>query len=186
MNLDEAYAAYVNEILVFERTWWIEDNEVLLRCTAAPDLQDRLVELAEQMQLVSTRHVYHEGRAWTSARQQVQARVVDALIPPIRHDASAPPFAFFILGMPASGKSTMLRRIAAAFAGAQTGAVYPVMTADADDIRKAFVEYRRGAGSRVVQDEVVDVSYPGPHAPPAALYGSGFSGRHRRSVIIWS
>ena len=65
---------------------------------------------------------------------------------------------YFVLGLPGSGKTAVLRRLAALHAGG--GLSRPAPTAsDADEVRVKLPEYAGGIGSGVVQIETVIVTY---------------------------
>lgn len=157
---DDAYRERVARLRRYELEWWLTDSRVRDAVADAPTLADELVELA-RARTVQTIDV-HKRPDWSPRRSDLHRAVLAGLAAPT---ASATPVAAVMtLGLPGSGKSSMLRRIASAWGGRPVDAAL-----DADEVRIALPEYAKGVGSGVVQDETSELTY-GP------LYGSILDG----------
>lgn len=153
------YAERAREVEAYARTWWSSDDEPqrsFLR--AHPKVYPRLIARMSRDLPIETRHVYadDEGLIWADHRVDLHDRLLDDMA---REDGasggSADGAVYFLLGLPGSGKSTSLRRIAEAHSRA--GSNLPC--SDADAVRCRFPEYAGGIGSGVVQTETVLVTY---------------------------
>jgi hypothetical protein len=93
---------------------------------------------------------------WRPARLKLQGEVIDDLL---RHipAPTATPVAVFLLGLPASGKTSVLKRIGRGYLADHDGG--QAVTRDADEVRVRMPEYEDGYGSQVLQQEVADVTY---------------------------
>lgn len=153
-----------------------------------------LVSARSASGIVTTTDVYGDGRGaggYLALRRPVHAAILADCVPEVSTepftrvpDSASPgsrrPMAFFTIGAPGAGKTSILRSVVEAFRNAgeasrfsETGAlgadardrvtqlpvVAPYGVIDADRVRQALPEYAYGLGSLVVQQECFDVTY---------------------------
>lgn len=147
-DLEQATAEY-------ERSWWRDDAGVGQRCAEVADLDDRLGRIAAD-DAVTTDHVYLVGHQYHDSRSPLHDAAVTDCVPAI--DQVEDPAAFFVVGCPGVGKTTVLRPIALRVRSL-LGRDSPPATIDADRVRQALPEYAGGLGSMVVQEEAFKVTY---------------------------
>lgn len=151
--LDDAYRERLRRLAAYEVEWWLSDPWVADAVAGDPGLANEIVRIAA-VRTVQTIDV-HKRPTWSLRRALLHAMLLADLQTKV---TPGPPIAAVLtLGLPASGKSSMLRRIARAWAGSPEAAVL-----DADALRVRLPEYGDGRGSGVVQDETADVTY-GPY-----------------------
>jgi predicted kinase len=166
VDVESAFAARMEEIHVFERTWWLRPtgNHVGFLDRHPGKRVSLLARLAEDLP-VHTEHVYLDApEEWHEERLAVQRSILSDLVPAdpdsdsVDREAQSEGAVYFLIGLPGSGKTTALRPVVAAHAGVD---LESLMTSDADEVRTRFPEYEGGLGSGVVQTETVDVTYGG-------------------------
>ncbi|HWT94273.1 MAG TPA: zeta toxin family protein [Solirubrobacteraceae bacterium] len=149
----------------YEREWWLTDRHVEERIRASPGLLEDLEKRVRAGDFVQTKDVYWaRPDGWTPERIGTQAVALEGAVPPPTTPPTNRPIAAFLLGLPGSGKSSVLKRIVENVLSSRGDGAY--QTRDADDIRVRLPEYSGGLGSHVVQEEVVDVTY---ESAPALL-----------------
>lgn len=164
-ELEVAFNELERRASVYARTWWTRSDGVHRRFLDAhpevgPALNQRLMDNLE----TETWQVYAapDGQAWSPERVPEQLRILDLLdagdTAEDAGDDGQEGNIYFVLGLPGSGKSRVLRRVAAAHA-ART----KLPASDADDVRAEFAEYGGGLGSGVVQVETAVVTYGEKH-----------------------
>ncbi|CAM3734221.1 zeta toxin family protein [Nocardioides zeicaulis] len=179
-ELDAEFEALERAVDTYARTWWVgPDSPVSEFLQNHPDVRPRLNDRLVRGLPVSTADVYASRtlRDWDADRVPVHLEILDGLDAddaaalehattdsdtgatlPHEDEGSAAGDVYFVLGLPGSGKTRVLRRVASAHAAAQH-----LPASDADDVRVRFPEYHDGQGSGVVQVETVVVTYGQHH-----------------------
>lgn len=149
----ESYSARVHD---YEQTWWFDDPAATTHLAADPVLEMRILRQAERNELVQTSDVYKDARSWATVRIARHREMIGDLLGPAA-PAEARPTALIITGLPGGGKSTIGRRVGAAWLAAH-GRLPANASFDPDAVRVRLPEFRDGLGSTVVQVEAVDVA----------------------------
>lgn len=147
------YDVLLQEAATYEEEWWLTDERVAEAARNVPGLARHLVSLSAD-RLISTKDVHHYPNDWNVPRQRLHGAIIDRLIATHSASSSSEPVAVLLLGIPGSGKSSILRRIVD-----EWGHPTRALVLDADDVRVSFPEYANGRGGNVVQDETADVTY---------------------------
>lgn len=134
--------------------WWRSDESALEACAVEPERGTRALALSDAHRVVETA-VFHETNGdWTERRRPVHTDIVDALNGLLLVDGKPEkPVLAVTMGLPGSGKSTVLRPMVAQAIGASASVI------DADEVRVRLPEYAAGLGSHVVQLETVYLTY---------------------------
>ncbi len=142
---------------IYEVTWWTRSPLVRAAIRARPSLLDDLEHAARSKHLVSTRDAFWTSVVgWSNERIRIQNDILRAAFATVGPPSVAPA-AVFLLGVPGSGKSSVLRPMAIEALAAIDSSV--PLVRDADEIRVQLPEYSGGRGSGVVQEETADVAY---------------------------
>ncbi|PKH37233.1 hypothetical protein CXG46_17285 [Nocardioides alpinus] len=186
--------------VLYRPTWWRTDIDAMALLTSgtAPGRLG-LVSARAASGIVTTTDVYGDGRGaggYLALRRPVHAAILADCVPGVSTDPftrvpdrtspeSRRPMAFFTIGAPGAGKTSILRSMVEAFRvdvfrnagdaspfpetgdlGADAGdratslpVLAPYSVIDADRVRQALPEYAYGLGSLVVQQECFDVTY---------------------------
>ncbi len=160
-DLERAFSEYRERVEVYESTWWAEPKEPqLTRLASTPGLRDILDMRARRGVAIMTDEVYVDEGGWAPERQGLHATLLQELVgTPPPPGVDVPAMCFITVGLPGSGKSSVLHDIIEAFVIARVGAATAVMTSDADEIRMRLPEYECGLGSGIVQPEVITLCY---------------------------
>lgn len=165
-DVDAAFRKYEVEIRAHGLDWWTRDSRVEEVLARHPELVDPLAERAMKGESIETKDIHYidPSSGWRPTRQTMHDELVASLFG--RHFATViNPAAIFLLGLPGSGKSTVLKRIAKGYLN-ELGNEHAVAR-DADEVRIRLPEYSGGRGSQIVQSEVVDITYgQATHALP--------------------
>jgi Zeta toxin len=180
--LDAQFAAYVEQVDKYAERWWSLNREPQHgRLARSEGLGARL---QSETGAVTTRSVYRGDSGWDGPRSDWQRGVLSDFRTPMDQDATAHPLCFLTLGLPGSGKSSVLRRVVASYARHHDCALRSLVC-DPDVLRERFPEYERGLGSQIVQDELSRLCYDdpadqlgsvGPSLLKGALVSSGAAG----------
>jgi predicted kinase len=157
-ELDAAFRRYEVEVRAHGISWWTKDSRVETVLADNPQLLDPLADRAMRGVPIETKDVHYEehSQSWRAARGELHDSLLGELFGG-PSPAVAAPMAVFLLGLPGSGKSTVLRPIAEGLLAQRGGG--RTLTRDADEIRVRLPEYVGGRGSEILQDEVVDMTY---------------------------
>lgn len=156
LTLDEEFDRYTERVDAYGLTWWTRDAGVSAAVALNPRLLPALATKARSGAIINTSDVYQQGSTWTPPRPDVHDRLLKALFPPT-DETTSDPLAIYLMGLPGSGKSSVLKPLAlSCIAEHERGAV---VVRDADDVRVRLPEYADGLGSHVVQLEVSDITY---------------------------
>lgn len=176
-DLDASFRALEKDVVLYSRTWWIgPESPARVFLEEHPEVRRSLNSRLVRGQSTLTAHVYASDTLvnWHEQRVALHHEMLDALdtddSAAVAHSATAADTSagtaapadaatrsgdvYFVLGLPGSGKTKVLRRIAAAHASSLN-----LASSDADDVRIRFPEYADGHGSGVVQMETVVVTY---------------------------
>lgn len=180
--LEDRFEAYVEEATEYAERWWslaLEPQQArLMRC---PGLHGRLLT---ETGAIATRGVYRDELGWDELRADWHRQTLSDFRPVGAQAGDGPPLCFLTLGLPGSGKSSVLRRVASAYARYHEGATTSLVC-DPDLLRMRFPEYADGLGSQIVQDELSRLCYDepadllgpaGPSLLKGALHTSSASG----------
>ncbi|MBS2937078.1 zeta toxin family protein [Nocardioides sp. J2M5] len=174
-------------VVAYQPHWWRTDVDALAVINDRvrhPGLRDRVVATSDLGQIVTTAAVYRPAspgapadRPFLDERLAVHEQIIDDCVPTFPSTpASAPartPAAYFTIGCPGSGKTSVLRRIVDLhrFQEAQkapetqeAASVGPTQPApcsiiDADRVRQKLPEYADGLGAFVVEEECFALTY---------------------------
>lgn len=124
---------------------------------ANPGLELKILRQAERNEPVHTSDVYKDSGSWASSRTARHLQITGELLGPST-PAEARPVALIFMGLPGAGKTTIGRRVGAAWL-ASHGRPPAEATFDPDAVRVRLPEYQDGLGSSVVQAEAVDVAF---------------------------
>lgn len=185
--------------VLYRPAWWRTDTDAMALLTSGT-VPGRLglVSARAASGIVTTTDVYADGRGaggYLALRRPVHDAILADCVPGVSTDpftrvpdrtspGSRRPRAFFTIGAPGAGKTSILRSLVEAFRveavrnavepspfpetgalGADGGrvsqlpALAPYSVIDADRVRQALPEYAYGLGSLVVQQECFDVTY---------------------------
>lgn len=159
-ELDAQFADYEARVIEYGIRWWISNPAVESAIRRRPELLPKLEALAACSVPIETADVYLEAGTWNREREQMQESLLRKIFEG-KVTRVASPSAIFLLGLPGSGKSTVLRAIALRYLERLNDR--SAVVRDADDIRERLPEYESGLGSLVVEDEVVHVTYVMSH-----------------------
>jgi adenylate kinase family enzyme len=168
-ELEAAVAAYQSD-------WWRTNQDaldVIDDRSAHPGLRARVSAISAVGQMVTTADIYrpsHAGapddRPYLPQRKEVhQSIVADCVARPPAHRhggaSSTKPSAFFTIGCPGAGKTSVLRTIVNRYRAHRAGPADrgPASIIDADRVRQLLPEYAYGRGSRVVDEECYYLTY---------------------------
>jgi hypothetical protein len=166
---DELEAA----VVAYRSSWWRDNDEALAVINdrrAHPRLRARLVAISALGQLVSTADVYRSeqrdaagDRPYLDQRLTLHRRIAARCVPAaaVANTDGAHPAAYFTIGCPGAGKTTVLREIVERRRVdlADDAEPDPCSIIDADQVRQLLPEYADGLGSLVVQQECFDLTY---------------------------
>lgn len=184
-------------VVAYQSHWWRTDDEALKVINDRvrhPGLRDRVVAASDLGQIVPTAAVYRPvspgalpDRPFLDERLVIHQRIIEQCVPTAAPGGARPPVAYFTIGCPGSGKTSLLRSIverhrareaAAAASAVGTAGVAlpePCSIIDADRVRQLLPEYADGLGAFVVEEECY-----------ALTYGEVFNNAlHRRADIIY-
>lgn len=163
-DLLATFGDYEGRVRLYSRTWFTNNIDARELLEKVPVARARAIRLAASNLMVGTEVVYRHGETrWLPQRTSVQAKVLNDFLTVSGAEtteegvASAMPIAVLLMGLPGSGKSTMLAPVAREL----IRRVVPShdMVINADDIRSLVPEYRDGIGSEVVQVETSYLTY---------------------------
>lgn len=169
-NREELEAA----VVAYQANWWRENQDALTvidNRTDHPGLRAQIRAIASLGQMVTTSDVYRpnhpgapESRPYLPQRVASHERVAASCVPAaselVRTDREHPS-AYFTIGAPGSGKTSVLRSVVDRQRTQAAGgpAPDPYSIIDADRVRQLLPEYADGLGAAVVQQECFDVTY---------------------------
>ncbi len=168
-------------VVAYQPHWWRTDAdalEVINDRTRHPGLRDRVVATSDLGQIVTTAAVYRPAspgapadRPFLDERLAVHDQIIDDCVPTFSASPATarPPAAYFTIGCPGSGKTSVLRRSVeahrsreaqgAAAASAGSARPAPCSIIDADRVRQKLPEYAGGLGAFVVEEECFALTY---------------------------
>ena len=153
-DLERRFEMYAQRVAEYGVVWWMDNDEARARL-ATPDVRRRVEALLDRGETVQTKAVFTmPNGAYVARRLAQHRRIRDETFRPGAGAVPVTPAVVYLLGVPGSGKSSILGPIAREILGADS-----VVSRDADDVRERMPEYATGLGSEIVQDEVVDVVY---------------------------
>lgn len=166
-SLEVLQAAVVD----YQSTWWLHDEDALAVITDAathPGLRGQILATSALGQIVTTAAVYrptHPGapddRPYLAARVLIHERIVADCVPSRADIGSEHPAAYFTIGCPGAGKTSVLRDIVdqhrRSVAPGQRATPFSVI--DADRVRQSLPEYADGLGAVVVEEECYHLTY---------------------------
>ena len=155
-ELDAAFEAYTERVKAYGRRWWMRDHEAQKVLADAPALLDDLGDRAAAGEIIPTADVYRQADGWRDVRKPEHERVLSELFPAVVEMVTRP-MIVYLMGLPGSGKSTVLRPLAERFLARRERG--PVIVRDADAVRVRLPEFEHGLGSHVVQIETSDITY---------------------------
>lgn len=140
-ELERRFSAYTAEVEDHGRRWWANDPGVQSMIAADPAMLDRLLIQARSGDPVQTSDVYADANDnWASSRTALQDErlrsIYGIFVPAVDR-----PFVVYLLGLPGSGKTSVLRPLAREFLQHEVGGGDYVR--DADDTESAYVTYVR-------------------------------------------
>jgi predicted ABC-type ATPase len=156
--LARRFEAYEAEVRDYGRTWF--EADAAARAVISRDAEVRAVvsRLLASATTVGTDTIYECDNRWLPERLDIHHKVVAQLFGDQIVESSGDgnvgllmPQAVILMGMPGSGKTSMLRPIAYELLRRTVG--HPHLVVDADVVRTCLPEYRTGLGSEVVQPE---------------------------------
>jgi hypothetical protein len=201
-GLEADFKREEDKVVYYGKHWWEHDPGVQDRRAEVSGLSERLAKCRDEKDcVVSTQDVYKDTQGesgwpedWCNKRRSEQMRILGMLPQKdeLRGQVPNPGLAYITLGLPGSGKTRALRKIAwnhyeealeACDRGRRVRGVPPgAAVLDADEIRVLIKEYKDGVGSTVVQPETATLTH-GPAKdsllkPPKyiSLSGGGYSG----------
>lgn len=167
---DELEAAVVS----YQANWWRDDDDALAVINdrrAHPRLRSQILTTSSLGQMVTTSDVYRpnnpgaiDEHSYLPQRRALHERIVADCVP---SDSDAPatdakhPAAYFTIGCPGAGKTSVLRSIADQHRSRQAGGAEPdpYSVIDADRVRQLLPEYADGRGAFVVEEECYALTY---------------------------
>ncbi|MGH9156311.1 MAG: zeta toxin family protein [Acidimicrobiales bacterium] len=167
VELDAQFEDLAAKVVDYGLTWWTANDGVEKQIRLDRSLLDRLETVARSGQIIETADVYldHDDK-WAPQREPLHVDALTAVLD-VPGPETSQPTAVFLLGIPGSGKSSVLARIALRFLS-NIDATTPRVR-DADSFRVRLPEYVGGLGSEVVQTETSDLTYSqtGPYITPS-------------------
>lgn len=163
----EALAAAVAD---YQTNWWRSDPDaldVIEDGATHPGLRGQILATHALKEIVTTAAVYrptHPGasddRPYALARELIHERIAADCVPSAG-SGSEHPTAFFTIGCPGAGKTSILRDIVDQYrrSTATDGRPVPISIIDADYVRQSLPEYADGLGAFVVAQECFDLTY---------------------------
>ena len=153
-----------------QANWWRDDPDALAvinDSTTHPGLRGQILATAELGQIVTTAAIYrptHPGapddRPYAEVREPVHDRIATACVPSKRNGTERP-VAYFTMGCPGAGKTSLLRGIVEEQRrrASPDTTPEPMSVIDADQVRQSLPEYADGLGAVVVQEECFYLTY---------------------------
>lgn len=161
MNPSDDFDMYEAAVRVYASSWFLSDEPALDTLRRNSRARSAALALAAAGLLVGTDIVYQvQPSRWTPERSVLQSDIVDRLLRESSDSGSARaqlPVAVILMGLPGSGKSSILRPLARELC-ARVGSVSERVI-DADAARELLPEYEGGIGSEVVQVETAFIAY---------------------------
>ena len=163
----EALAAAVAD---YQTNWWRSDPNALAIIedgATHPGLRGQILATHALNEIVTTAAVYrptHPGasddRPYAPARELLHERIAADCVASAG-SGSERPAAFFTIGCPGAGKTSILRDIVDQYrrSAAIDGQPGPISIIDADYVRQSLPEYADGLGAFVVAQECYDITY---------------------------
>jgi chloramphenicol 3-O-phosphotransferase len=150
------FEAYEAKVVRYGYEWFRSDDAAIDILNRLPEVRVRVDRLALGSQTVGTEVLYRSGGRWRSERLRVHdAAVREALrMGGLDTNGSGPDrlrHAVVLLGLPGSGKSSMLRPVAELVI--KRLAHHAGVILDTDNVRCLLPEYADGLGSEVVHPE---------------------------------
>ena len=159
-------------VVEYQRNWWRTDDaalEVIDNRTSHPALRPHVNATSALGQVVTTADIYRPyspgapgNRPYLDERADVHERIIENCVPSILDPTpTAPPAAFFTIGCPGAGKTSVLRNTVERFRqrGHDTSTPHRASIVDADRVRQSLPEYSGGLGAFVVEPECYDITY---------------------------
>lgn len=158
----------------YQSNWWRGNDDALAVIndrTAHPRLRAQLVATSALGQVVSTTDVYRpsssgatEDRPYLEERIRLHHQIAADCVPGdpnLPTAETAYPSAYFTIGCPGAGKTSVLRDIVNQHRNRQAAGADPdpCSIIDADRVRQLLPEYADGRGALVVQQECFDLTY---------------------------
>jgi predicted ABC-type ATPase len=162
----KSFEEYEQDVRRYGSTWFHDDEPALEVLERAPEIRRQVFRLAAGRETIGTEALYEVGKRWVHPRSDLHAELVARALagdPSALDEAAsrAPgtvrlPHAVLLLGLPGSGKSSVLRPIAREL----LSRVSPTsgIIVDADEVRSLIPEYAKGLGSVVVQPETTYIA----------------------------
>ncbi|MGI8807945.1 MAG: zeta toxin family protein [Acidimicrobiales bacterium] len=160
-TLDEQFDAYEATVKRYGYSWFRQDAPATAVSQQNVAVRARVNRLSAGLQTVGTEAIYRTGGRWVADRVALQEKVVaEALLQgglgAAGDDRDAVPQAVLLMGLPGSGKSSLLRPVAAELIRRTSDTSHVIV--DADVVRGLFPEYAGGLGSEVIQPETSSVA----------------------------
>ncbi|MDO9378651.1 MAG: zeta toxin family protein [Nocardioidaceae bacterium] len=174
MQEQSDFDQYALAVDVYASTWWdLADEPQKSRLKSAPHLRSALDTMARDGRRIPTSNVYQDAGHWIPVRELLQDTLIANELGEAGGSAEGSPNAcYFLLGLPGSGKTSVLREVARAHAAA-AGLALSNRVSDADQLRKALPEFASGLGSDILQEEVVSMTYGDSSRPRARSLEEG-------------
>lgn len=155
----DRFADYERSVRAYASSWFKSDAAAQDVISRIPSVRAGVIRLAAAGRVVGTDCVYQLGRRWLPNRMLVHDALISKLLGPTNSPAAGDiiPMAIMMVGLPGSGKTSLLRPVAVEL----IQRTYPAInfTVDADSVRVELPEYAGGLGSEVVQNETAFVTY---------------------------
>lgn len=155
---------YEDSVGRYGATWFRRDTDALDVCQQVPRVRREADRISVAGGTVGTQVIFRVGGEWIGSRVAVHERVIadtmqssEAPLGPSEKRRAADgrwPHAILLLGLPGSGKTSMLRRVAYEVFARVLQDEHAIV--DADVVRTLLPQYAGGLGSEVVQ---VETSY---------------------------
>ncbi len=158
-------------VVDYQANWWRHDTDalaVLNDAAAHPGLRGQILATSSLGQMVTTAAVYrptHPGapddRPYLPERTDIHEGIVEDCVPSAAVAGSGHPSAYFTIGCPGAGKTSVLRDIVDQHRRrtAPDGRPAPFSVLDADRVRQSLPEYADGLGAFVVEEECYFITY---------------------------
>jgi Zeta toxin len=161
-------------VVAYQRHWWRRDDDALAVINdraAHPGLRSQILTISSLGEIVTTSDVYRsdhpgalEDRPYLAVRTPVHERIIADCVPPDSDPldtSTEQPAAYFTIGCPGVGKTSVLRRIVNQHRSALAGGAEPRRCSiiDADRVRQLMPEYHDGLGAFVVEEECYALTY---------------------------
>lgn len=157
----DSFEVYEARVRRYGYEWFRSDEAAVGVLQRMPEVRAQVNRLALGFQTVGTELLYRSGGRWRAERTGVQQKVLQEALrlggyDVDNHDGDRLPQAVMLLGLPGSGKSSMLRPIAELVIRRLAG--HPGVILDTDHVRTLLPEYADGLGSEVVHPETSHVA----------------------------